>query len=366
MRILPAAALFASTALVAPGGLEGRVLQDPETYSQEELERLHAEAASAPLFASHDPLAFTLSTRVEFLREERPDEEELDGWVSWRRPDGSADSVDVEVRTRGNFRRQKRNCRFPPLRLDFPRSRVVGTVFETQDKLKLVLPCDDRREDYQHLVLVEYLAYRLYNLVTPVSYRVRLVEATLHDVDGEYETRTKMGFLIEDDEALAHRNRAFVSEFEQWHPRAVDVPHAARMALFQYMIGNADWSQVYFHNVDMVRTWDGRYLPVPYDFDTSGLVDAPYASPDPSLGTRTVRDRVYRGFCYPDGDHGAHRTQLLQLRDSIPGLLDEVPGLGAERREDTMEYLDEFFETLESLRRYSVIVLERCLPIPPP
>lgn len=366
MTVRAHALLFVATLVAAPDALWGGTLQeDPAAYEPAELDAMESRARAAPLFRDHTPLRLTLRTRVEYLRDERPEEDEVDGTVTYVDSTGAPVTVDVEVRTRGNFRRQKRNCNFPPLRLDFPRTRMGGTVFEEQDKLKLVTPCQDRRNDYQQYVLQEYLAYRVYNLMTPVSYRVRLVEITYEDVDGRYPTRTKVGFLIEEDEMMAHRNRAFMSEWEQFHPGGADAEQLALMALFEYMIGNADWSQPFFHNVDMVRTWDdGRYLVVPYDFDFSGVVDARYAEPDPSLGTESVRDRVYRGFCLPGVDHAAQRRLVQDLRDDVEALYREAPFLDEDQRRKSLDYYDEFYAVMDDFRRYSRVILNECTPLP--
>lgn len=366
-RTLPLLLALATLVASGPGAARALALQeDPAAWAPEELDSLEARAARAPLFRSHEPLELTLRTRIQHLLDERPDEEEVDGWAVWTTASGGRDSVDVEVRGRGNFRLQKRNCTFPPLRLDFPRSRVGGTPFGGQDKLKLVTPCNHRREDYQQYILQEYLAYRVYNLVTPVSYRVRLVEITYEDTEGRFETMTRVGFLIEDDEAMAHRNRGFVSEWGQFHPGAADADHLALLAFFQYMIGNTDWSQPFFHNVDMIRTWDeGRYLVVPYDFDWTGVVDAAYAEPDPMLGTESVRDRVYRGFCLEGADLPGVRRRYQELRDEVRALYEDAPFLDEEQRERTLDYYEEFWRDLDDFRRYRRRILEACIPLPP-
>lgn len=361
---LVGAFVAAALSLVAPAGA-GALQEEPATFDPEELDALERAASTAPLFATDEPLDLTLRTRIQWLRDERPDQEEAEGWAVWTTPEGRRDSVDVEVRARGNFRLRKRNCNFPPLRLDFPRSRVGGTVFAGQNRLKLVTPCQDRRDAYQQYVLQEYLAYRVYNLVTPVSYRVRLVRITYEDVEGAYDTRTKVGFLIEDDDAMAHRNRGFLSEWEQFHPAAADGKQLALMALFQYMIGNTDWSQPFFHNVDMIRTWDdGRYLVVPYDFDYTGVVDADYAEPDASLNTESIRDRVYRGFCLTGVDHQGQRLLFQELRDPVRELYGETPFLSEGQRRKTLEYYQDFWDTLADFRRYRSRILDACTPVP--
>lgn len=338
-------------------------LQDP-LPTPAEWDSLAAAAEGAPLFATPEPLVMTLRTRIEWLRDERPDEEEADGTITYRGEDGSDVTVDVEVRTRGNFRREKRNCNFPPLRLDLPRSRVGGTVFAGQNRLKLVAPCQDSRDQYQQYVLQEFMAYRVFNLVSPVSYRVRRVEITFEDVDGEYETRTKTGFLIEADDAMAHRNRGTIVEADQLHPALADDEYAWTAAVFAYMIGNTDYSAAYFHNVELVRTEDGRYMPVPYDFDFSGVVDARYAVPPPQVNIRDVRERAFRGFCREGVDHEAIRRRFLELRPAVEALYADVPGLDERQWKRTMEFYEDFWEDIESPEAYRRHLVNHCREMP--
>lgn len=335
-----------------------------EVLTPEELAERQAASEAAPLFATHEPLVLTLRTRIDWLRDERPDDEEADGVVIYLGDDGTPVEVPVEVRTRGNFRREKRNCNFPPLRLDFPRKRVSGTVFAGQNRLKLVTPCHDGRDQYQEYVLREYLVYRTLNILTPLSFRVRLVEITYEDVDGEYDTRTKTAFLIEDEDQMAYRNGSVMSEWEQFHPASLDDEHAVFVAHFQFMIGNTDWSGPFFHNTKMVRAADGRYLLVPYDFDFSGSVDARYAAPAPELPIRDVEDRLYRGFCRPTVDAQSVARRFLEARDSIEALHRGFALLEDGTRERLLRFYGEFFEVMEDPRRYERQITRVCRDLP--
>ena len=139
-----------------------------KAVSPQKAEERRLAAENAPLFASQDPLAVTLRTDIKLLRDKRPDKDEVEGTLTFAGPDGAAVTVPVKVRTRGNFRRGKSNCNFPPLRLNFATKALKGTVFEGQNKLKLVTPCQDSRDDYQQYVLQEYLVYRLYRQSFPL------------------------------------------------------------------------------------------------------------------------------------------------------------------------------------------------------
>ncbi len=348
-------------ALVAPLDLRAQdvVLPTPEEYAERA-----RRAEAAPLFASHEPLAVTLRTDISRIRDERSDEEDVEGTLAFVGPDGVEVTLSVKVRARGEFRRQKRNCNFPPLRIDVAGKEAEGTVFEGQDKLKLVTPCQDGRTQFQQYILQEYLVYRVYQLLTPVGFRVRLVTITYEDPDGGYETRTLIAFLIESDEHMAARNRAIIQEYEQFHPAAMESEQDALVALFQYMIGNTDFSTAYFHNAVMIRAEDGRFLIVPYDFDWSGVVDARYAFPDARLPITDVRQRIFRGFCREDVDQAALAQRFNDQREAIWALYEGMPGLDEGVKKKSLEYYEDFYEILNDPRRYAREITRACQKLP--
>ena len=320
-----------------------------------------AAADSTPLFSSHEPLAFTLVADFELLEADR-------SAVSPERPallqltgeDGTVDTIPLEVRTRGNFRLRRRTCAFPNLRLDFDRtSAALSTPFAKQDALKLVGHCRDR-DSYEQNLMEEYLAYRLYNLVTETSFRVRLARITYRDVADRRAPVTRLAFLIENVEMLAERLGGVHVEAPGAAPDDLHGLASARAELFQYMIGNTDFSIVNFHNAEVVRLPDGHFHPVPYDFDFSGLVDAPYAAPAALLGTRSVRDRVFRGFCRPTVDMSALFSEFLALRGAVAETLRSQPELDPDNAERAIRYLEEFFDVIESPRARRNLIERRC------
>ena len=337
-------------------------LPTPEEYAE------RAEAAeNAPLFQSHDVLRMTLRTDIEWLRDERNDSVEVEGTLTFIDSDGSEVVKPVDTRTRGNFRRNKRNCNFPPLRLDFPTSQMEGTVFEGQDKLKLVTPCNDGSDNYQNYVFDEYLAYRILNQLTPYSFRVRLVEITYEDIEDDYDTRTKYGFLIEDEERMAERARATFEEVTQFHPMRTWAEYSVLVAMFNYMIANTDWSPVYFHNVKLIRTEDARFLTVPYDFDFSGIVNARYATVDPSLQNkiRRVRQRLYRGFCRPELEYNAAVAPFKEKRADIEAMIMDFAAQGYEQfdeddAEDMLEFFEDFWKVVDDPEEFEDEIIEEC------
>lgn len=362
LRCTIRSALFCLLSMPVAGSAQEFELPTPEEYAA-----AAERAANAPLFASRDLLRVTLRTDIDWLRDERSDSTEVEGTFTYLDTDGSEVELFVNTRTRGNFRREKKNCNFPPLRLNFRTGELDGTVFEGQDRLKLVTPCNDGRDDYQRYVFNEYLAYRAFNLVTDVSFQVRLLEITYEDVNDEYDTRTKYAFVIEDEEAMAARNRATLQDVIQFHPGRTFSEYSVLAAMFNYMIGNTDWSPVYMHNVKVVRTEDGRYLTMPYDFDSSGIVNARYASVDPSLQEkiRRVTQRLFRGFCRPELVHGQATAPFAEHRTEIDALFTDFAARGYENYDedaakDKIEFLEDFWEVVDDPQRFERRILREC------
>jgi hypothetical protein len=268
----------------------------------------------------------------------------------------------VKVRARGRSR--QRVCEFPPLRLNFAKKTSAGSDFAGQDKLKLVTHCGTKAKDAGNLQ-DELLAYQLLNHLTPLSYRVRRLEVRYVDtvtpaVDGSVHE----AFLIESDKQFAKRHGMKIIEEQGVYLSRVDADQAAMVYVFQYLIGNTDWSLVKAdlgdhccHNIDLFER-DGKSFLVPYDYDLAGLVDASYAKPDPSLGIRNVRTRRYRGYCVA-GD------ALERAYDSIVSLQPELLELAASGDDlhspKRVNYLKRFFDEAQKREKVLARFERRCL-----
>lgn len=307
---------------------------------------LRAQEPDAPLFQAHETLHLTLETDVDKLRRDRRQESEyIEAVVKVALPSGAEEAIPLRVRTRGNFRLDRNSCWFPPVRFNFRKEDVVGTTFAGQDKLKLVTHCQER-DEYEQNVLEEYLVYRIYNLLTDISFRVRLVRMTYVDVNGGDDTITRYGFLIEDAEAMAARSGGELLEMNTLRAAIYDPEPAARLAVFEFMVGNTDFSIQVFHNVELLRLGDGRFLPVPFDFDFTGLVNARYARPDPQLRSGSVRYRIFRGFCRSTVDYDALYEEFRGIRDEVFSIARGIDGISEETLGDDIEYLEEFYEVI--------------------
>ncbi len=133
------------------------------------------------LFEDGPPLDITLTSEFNLINKERnPDNsKQFPGVLTI---DGR--DIAVTLGSRGHFRLKRTTCDFVPIKVVFAPAQMAGTVFEGQTTLKLGTHCQNARE-FDQYVMREYLAYRLANLVTPATFRARLVRATLRRVEIE-------------------------------------------------------------------------------------------------------------------------------------------------------------------------------------
>ena len=316
----------------------------------------------APLFESEEVLRLTLKTDIRPLLRNRDEEEEQEyATISYAESDGTVITQDIKVRTRGIFRRMKINCNFPPLRLNFSKKGAEGTLFEGQDKVKLVTHCRENEQAYEQFVLLEYLIYRMYNQLTDLSFKVRLVEMTYEDSSGKRKPSTRNGFLIEDDDAMAERNKGIILRQQGHQEEGTDFNQITLFALFQYMVGNSDWQVRSLHNIRLVQI-EGLLLPfpVPYDFDFAGLVNTPYASPKRTLPIKNVRDRYYEGHCRTEEQLASQLSVFLDQKAAIYALFEDLEPLSKRYRKSAIGYLNEFYGIIENPKRVRRAFIKSC------
>ena len=301
---------------------------------------------SAPeIWDGHDVLDVRIEADFHLIRTEdrHPDAPLRRGSISL-----SGDSLEVPalIRTRGNLRLQRSFCYFPPLRIRIDTDAVAREAIPPElrglGNARVVSPC---RGGQDHLVLLEYLAYRIYNVMSPVSYAVRPVRITFLDSSGRDQERTVLAFLIESDGHLARRLRLEPASdtIGRVDPRLLEPRSTALLEAFQYMIGNTDWSVEARHNILVATDSASSHVAIPYDFDFAGIVDAPYAAPDARLPIDDVTDRLYRGLCRPRAEMKNALDLILSRRDGVLAELDAVEELSDFRRRRARRYLEDFF-----------------------
>ena len=297
----------------------------------------------SPLFDDDSILEVTMIGPLSTLIKQKPNREEYPFTLI---VDGA--SVDVAVRIRGNSRLTI--CRFPPLRLNFTTSGPDGTPLAGEDKLKLVTHCRNGNEKSQDSVLNEFTAYRFFNLISDRSYRVRLLSIRYEDTDGKQRKLEEphYGFLIESDESLARRLGGTVANVESIRFSDLDIQQTARLNVFQYLIGNKDWSLVASdnddtccHNIDLLDV-DSTLVTIPYDFDLAALTRANYRARD-ELNQSTRRK--YNGYCKTPADMLDQAIDHIQpLRDEILATALDVPALVNDTRERRATFAAAYFE----------------------
>jgi hypothetical protein len=305
-----------------------------------------------PLFAGDDVLSLTLTGPFDTISRDigaKP----VPGVL---KVGGAApETLPVTLSVRGITRRRKEVCAFPPLRVEFSQKPGPSSIFKGQKHLKLVTHCQ-RSADFQQYVLLEYTAYRLYRALTPDSFNVRLAKIDYTYKDGKALT-TRLGFFIEDVNDVVERNgQERLRGARRISVSQLDAAAAARYAVFEYMISNLDWAMTAgpvgtdcCHNARLMgakglTAASTGLIPVPYDFDYAGLVDAPYAVPPDGIHVANVRMRRYRGFCAHNEEAKAFLAEISTRRDSLMAILNETPQLEDKTRRNAAGYLGDFFE----------------------
>ena len=312
-------------------------------------------------YESVEPIEVTFTTNIGKIRGDKGSEPPWrPATLSYKDTAGSLVSVPLKARTRGIWRLKM--CDFPPLRLNFSGEEAKGTIFHHLDKPKLVSYCQDR-EAYERYILEEYQLYRVYQLLTPMSHRARLLKLNYTDSASGKLRAHRYGFVIEEPNALGARVGGRMMEQRGAVGSDLDPFQNALFGVFQYMIGNTDFSVAALHNVELLFTNDGVVMPIAYDFDFAGAVNATYAIPDERLGIPNVRRRIFRGYC---GDpamfakvfalFNEKRPEIYALyRDPIGKLLDD------DTVRETLKYFDEFYETINDPRAAKRLIIQACI-----
>jgi len=327
-----------------------------------------------PLFASHEIIDIEIEAPFGLLTSDRPDEEEVAGRFRYTADDGSLVEFDVAVRTRGRLRRTEQICQFPPLRLNFKKSEVKDSLFDKQDRLKVVTHCR-KQTRYEQAVISEYLAYRIYNVLSDVSYRVRLLRVTYTYTDKDMQIKSYAIFIEHkdrvgkrldaktiqvDDPATKKIERAMIQDLRR--------PDLNITSVYQYLIGNTDFSPVKAvpgedccHNQVLFAQEGKPHYTVPYDFDQSGLVNAPYALPNPIFGLRSVRERRYRGRCVNNDYLPATLKLFNDKRDEVEALVRNQQGLAEGTAKRILAYIKQFYETINKPRGLTREIVKKCI-----
>ena len=318
-----------------------------------------------PLFQSDEILQVTIEGPLSTLIDEKSKEDYLSGHFRYTEADGTAVDFDLKFRARGNFRHE--NCDYPPVRLNFKKSQTKNTLFHKQNKLKLVVHCS-RKAQYHQIVLQEYLAYRVLNALTDLSFRVRLLQVTYVDTDVPRRNDPRYAYLIEHKDRLAKRLDTKLLETDSTQVVLINPEQLNLTSIYQYFIGNTDISPIAgppgsscCHNYVLFKNEDFAITSIPYDFDQSGFVDAPYATPNPAFRIRTVRQRVYRGRCVNNEYVESSIQQFREKRETLYALIDNQEGFDASTRKNLRLFVDKFYKLIDSPKNIERTLLKKCI-----
>jgi hypothetical protein len=316
------------------------------------------QADAQNLFESDEELTLKVTGPLNTLIRNREDENKYPFTLQ-------VDGMDHQIMLSARGKSRKELCDFPPLRFYFDDSIPGNSLFSGQDQLKVVTHCF-RVEKTQVNVLREYAAYRFFSLITDAAYRVRLARIVYEDTDGK-QSLTRYGFFIESTESLAERvggQRAYVSGVSR---KSLNDRQEALVYVFQYMIGNTDWSMVTAegddeccHNGKLIEK-DQQLLYIPYDFDLSGVVKAQYARPDPSMNIASVTQRLYRGFCLNPEVLGNAIDEFNMRQDEFVTIVEDLPFPNGNYQKRTLRFLASFFKAIENKDKIMKSFHKRCV-----
>lgn len=329
-------------------------------HSQEFKKRIKAIGDTLDFFNSNEILHLTFESDFKNLVKRKYKDEYQPATIRVVFNDTIMLSRKLKIKPRGNMR--KSTCHIPPIKLNFPKKDVFIKQLNEFDKMKMVLNCK-KGDAYTQYLISEYYTYKIQNILTKYSLRVRLVSVKYIDTSDKYKDVTQYAILLENIDQLAKRLGAIHIETKNVRDQLTDIKTLADAYLFQYLIGNTDWSIPGMHNIYLLKSMEmskPKPYVVPYDFDYAGIINTTYAVPDEQLGLESVRERVYRGVCLPEAEIIEAKERVLQNKEKIYQLIQKDQLMSKNNKKNTVSYIDDFFHVLESEYSFSRNILQNC------
>jgi hypothetical protein len=327
--------------------LTGLVFSTLQVFSQVEPDPYSIEDSlyiDVDIFALSQPASITLKYDMKEFRKRQSEDKYLKAELIYHMSD-SIEDITRTVRLKSRGKNRKEVCTFPPIWINIRKSGIKNPTLSSTTKIKLVTHCGNS-SSFESYVLKEFLAYKIYNLISPYSFRVRQVRMKYIDTSRKNRETVRWAFLIEPEQMLADRLDMIAIKNDNVSILQTDVDQTDVMSMFQMMIGNSDYSVAGRHNVKLLKDKDPMNLsviPVPYDFDYTGLVNAHYAVPGDNLGIENVRERYFLGPCRTHQEFRAVIDELSLGKKPIFDLVNSFEYLPEAERKDIISYLDEFF-----------------------
>lgn len=303
------------------------------------------------LFEEDNPIAISLRFDLSAYFRDKPQKEYLKANITFHLSKTDSINKNIRLKTRGVFRNQY--CMFAPIELNFKKVDFGYSDLSSITKIKLVPQCGPGR-DKEDYVLREYLAYKLFNVLTDTSFRVRLLTVNYIDSEKKKKPVKQYGFFIEPVDMLTARTHSVQIKSTTLNQKSIFPKIMDRLAIFNFMIGNYDWSVPGQHNIQVIRSLNfdpsGLGIAIPHDFDWTGLVNASYAVPAEIVGTENVRERLFLGVCRTKEVYQKELDLFLEKKEEFYKVINDFPYVNQKAKKDMTGYLDGFFDQLVGKR----------------
>ena len=297
------------------------------------------------LFKNNSPIPIIIKTDIKGLMDQMMDKEHYQHAEIIYKDGKKVNSIQTRIRVRGHFRKDTLNCDFPPLRINFKKNDIRNTIFGPQDQYRIVTHCRSSDSHFVQYVIREYLVYKMYQILNPLSLNVRLAVITYEDTGGHYQAITRYAFLLEDEGEFASRFNA-----EKIDKRVtfndLEEENGLMLSLFQFMIGDTDWIVQFSKNLVILQKGDQVYA-VPYDFDYCGIVNTDYRN---SAGYTSLTDpeRIFKGKCYTHKEMKSMLRKFRRSRSKFINLLYSTRQLDNDSLIHMYNYISEFYNIISS------------------
>lgn len=312
------------------------------------------------IFSSDEPINCSLIFDIKEFRKGKFIGDKLPAILTYHKNDSISIDKDIYIEARGVSR--KTICYFPPIKLKLKKTSFDDLYFDQIKNQKLVTHCKNSK-DFDQYLLKEYLVYKLYNVLSERSFKVRLMKMNYIDSENKVKPITRYAFLIEDKKVMAQRNNSILLKTETLGMKHINKTDMIQLSLFQFLIANVDWSITGLHNIKLIKSNDiSQYSPyaVPYDFDYAGFVNTPYAINVLNPEISSVKIRMFVGVCYSEEDYAAISKKFISKKDDMYAIINNFELLDTKSKAEMVSFVDEFYELVEQANFYDDYILPSC------
>jgi hypothetical protein len=319
-----------------------------------------ATASASPLFSDDAPVSMRLEADFTLMFKEKDKSKQYPAKLVYREGDESR-QLEVQLGVRGNFR--LKHCQVPGLRVHF--SKEKEGLFRKQNKLKLVAQCRSKSTMYQDYVLQEYAVYRAFETLSELSFKTRLAEVEYIDTGKKGDSWQNFAFFIEDKGKMAKRLGMGTVEDNRVSHNDLAPKETALANIFMFLIGNTDYSllkgegdEPCCHNAKLLSSEAG-FVPVPYDFDITGMVNTTYAAPPIELGIKKVTTRLYRGFCNSN-EYIPETLALVKSKEAELRAVFSDERIRPKTVKRMLSFLDKYYDIADNPKRVDSKIIGKC------